>query len=274
MSWTAYKIVLRLESPMHMGQAKMGNLQITRPYVHGKALWGALTARITRETTPARAEDYQTVGKQVNDELAFSYFYPATGEEVDLWPWDDPERFAWRFLGSYASTALDYSQNSALDGSLHETEFIAPYTRDGQPVNPVNLVGYIFEQTEGTLPWKDALHKLQIGGERTYGWGRVRLSDCSPAQSLFEYNLDLTGARPVVAVPEEGVLLAHARAHGERTIPAQGRVVPLVGRETKNAGQHGQDVVMAAVCWEPGSRAQAHVRVRIGENGIWEAGLP
>ena len=272
MSWTAYKIVLRLESPMHMGQAKMGNLQITRPYVHGKALWGALTARITRETTPARAEDYQTVGKQVNDELAFSYFYPATGEEVDLWPWDDPERFAWRFLGSYASTALDYSQNSALDGSLHETEFIAPYTRDGQPVK---LVGYIFEQEGCNLPWQDALNRLQVGGERTYGWGRVRVESCQevePTEKLFgRYALDLSAARPVVSLPEDANLLAHTLAHGDQAIPAQGRVVPLVGRETRSAHEHGRSVILTAICWEPGSCTLGQTQVQIDHHGIWTA---
>ena len=110
---------------MHMGRTKLGNLQITRPYVHGKSLWGALTARITRDT-PSLDNNYQEVGQRVSEELAFSYFYPTISDEVTLWPWDDAERFAWHFLGSYASTALNYNQNSAAEGSLHETEFIAP----------------------------------------------------------------------------------------------------------------------------------------------------
>ena len=45
MAWRAYKIVLRLRSPLHIGRGKVGNLQRTRPYVAGRNLWGALTAR-------------------------------------------------------------------------------------------------------------------------------------------------------------------------------------------------------------------------------------
>ena len=270
MSWTAYKIVLRLQTPMHIGRAKLGNLQVTRPYVHGKALWGALTARITRESTPARAQDYRDIGGQVNEELAFSYFYPALDEEVDLWPWGDPEQFAWRYLGSYTSTALNYSQNSAAEGSLHETEFIAHTTREGKSVY---LIGCIFEQEGCDLPWKDALARLQIGGERTYGWGRVTLHrEHPPVSTLFgRYDLELEGDRPVVTIDKNGVLLAHTRAHGDGAILANGRVVPLVGRETCSANKHGRHVTKAAICWEPGSTVGEQASLQIGKNGIWEA---
>lgn len=277
MAWNDYKIVLRLQAPMHIGQARSGNLQITRPYVHGKALWGALTARITRDN-PHFNNDYVGVGKKVNKQLAFSYFYPTTGQDVTLWPWEDPEQFAWRFLGSYASTALDYSQNSAEEGSLHETEFISPRTREGEPVN---LVGYIFEQEGCTLPWRAALDRLQLGGERTYGWGRVTLQgQPQPASDLFGLALHLSEDRPGITLPQGKTLLAHARAHdnGGRAVQAKGRVVPLVGRETTSAGEHGRAHSSAVVCWEPGSSVQkadssvqkATLLLRIGNNGVWE----
>jgi len=269
MSWIAYKIVLRLQTPMHIGRAKLGNLQATRPYVHGKALWGALTARITRESTPARAQDYQAIGRQVTEQMAFSYFYPTTGEEVTLWPWDDRERFAWRFLGSYASTALNYSQNSAQEGSLHETEFIAPRTWNGQPVY---LVGYIFQKEGSALPWRDALQRLQIGGERTYGWGRVNWSgEAQPALTLFDYPLDLSRARPVISIPKDKPLLAHALAHGEGAISVIGRLAPLVGRETRAANAHGRHLSSAIICWEPGGRVEHETRVAIDRFGLWYA---
>ncbi|MGB9873322.1 MAG: hypothetical protein ACPLYD_16895, partial [Anaerolineae bacterium] len=132
MTCAVYKIVFRLLSPLHCGWFKQGNVQRTRPYVTGKILWGALTARLTRDV-PDLGGDYVMVGQRVNAELAFTYLYPATGQDVDLWPWGDPDEFAWRYLNSYAGTALDYDRNAAEEGSLHETEFIAPVTRDGQP---------------------------------------------------------------------------------------------------------------------------------------------
>ncbi len=271
MSWTAYRVVFRLLTPMHMGATKLGNLQTTRPYVHGKALWGALTARLTRDHS-SLGGDYAAVGRRVNEELAFSYFYPTVGDQVELWPWDDPDRFAWRFLGSYASTALNYSQNSAEEGSLHETEYIAPMTRDRQS-RPVNLVGYIFEGEGCALPWKDAASRLQMGGERTYGWGRVELISCkATTTALFDLiPMTLDGARPCLHLTEDIAILAHALASGENAVATRGPLVPLVGRETLGADSHGRHIPTAKICWEPGSKITSAMSVMIGQHGIWEA---
>ncbi|HEC35021.1 MAG TPA: CRISPR-associated protein [Anaerolineae bacterium] len=272
MIWSACKVRLRLLTPMHIGQSKQGNLQRTRPYVHGRALWGALTARITRDNSTFDG-DYQAVGKRVNDELAFSYFYPATEDRVDCWPWEDAGRFAWSFLGSYTGTALEYSRNAAAEGSLHETEFIAPTTRDGRPVC---LIGYIFARTDCSLLWEQALNRLQIGGERTYGWGRVVCDSClAEATTLFgRYALDLRHDRPVVTLEAGNRLLAHAHAYGDGAISATGRVLPLVGRETRAANAHGRHYSQAVVCWEPGSVVKSAGQVVIGPYGIWEAVSP
>jgi len=269
MSWTAYRIFLRLLTPVHIGAAKLGNLQTTRPYIHGKALWGGLTARLARDN-PALNGDYAGVGRRVNEELAFSYFYPATGDEVDLWPWDDFDRYAWHYLGSYASTALNYSQFSAEEGSLHETEFIAPATRDGRPVF---FVGYVCEREGCSLPWQAALTRLQLGGERTYGWGRLALSAITPATADFfgRWELDLHGDRPGARLDAGGHLLAHTLADGAGAARVRGRLAPLVGRETTDAAAHGRNLSRALICWEPGSVVEAGAAFAIGPNGIWRA---
>src|SRR5439155_24257778 len=125
--------------------------------------------------------DYNEIGKQVDQQLAFTYFYPSPlPDSVPLWPWTKQwDKFAWSFLGSYASTALVNAHN-AESGSLHETEYIAPYLRHEEPnqePSPVYLVGYIFAEENCELPWRKVLDKLQLGGERSYGWGRVQLKD-------------------------------------------------------------------------------------------------
>jgi len=271
MSWNAYKIVLRLRSPMHIGQTKLGNLQRTRPYVLGKNLWGALTSRITRDSTPAKNDDYRRVGQQVNDELAFSYFYPTSDEQIGLWPWDDPDQFSWQYLGAYASTALNYLQNSAEEGSLHETEFIAPTTRSGKVVN---LVGYIFEKEDCSLPWKMALNRLQMGGERTYGWGRVDLCHISSGTTdvFGYYSLHLTGDRPgLMPNGNKRPLLAHTLAVGTNAVMAQGRLAPVVGRETRIANAHGRELSTASVCWEPGAVYEGSDLLEISPYGFWHA---
>jgi hypothetical protein len=85
MTWTAYHVTLRLLAPMHIGWRKLGNLQQTRPYVTGRNLWGALTARLTRELG---SNKYEFVGKQVDDCMRFTYFYPSVSKDnVEPWPW-------------------------------------------------------------------------------------------------------------------------------------------------------------------------------------------
>ncbi len=208
MTWTAYQVSFRLLSPLHIGWRKLGNLQQTRPYVTGRGLWGALTARLTRELG---GSNYQEIGKQIDEQLAFTYFYPSTqpdypptqSDDAFLWPWSDRwDEFSWTFLGSYASTALENARNAEA-GSLHETEFIAPYTRNStsdEESVPVYLVGYIFEQDTCNLSWQRALSKLQLGGERGYGWGRIHRESCKAIKNGkgFGYDLSCAGDRPQI----------------------------------------------------------------------------
>jgi len=267
---------------MHIGQAKIGNVQRTRPYVTGRVLWGALTLRLTRDRFhgqgPAnRFEQYNPVGREVQDYLAFTYFYPTTNRDgnVTCWSWD--EGFPPRFLSTYASTALTYPQQSADEGTLHEVEFISPRTLDSG--EQVYLVGYVFVQ-EGAPAWQPALRRLQLGGERGYGWGRVDLvGDPDPwdGKPLFDgrYTVDPDAWPPVLTAGENAYLLAHALAaeFGERkpVQGVQGEIEPLVGRETDPDGRFGVQVSEARICYAPGSKVVEGSRFRIGPYGVWEA---
>lgn len=266
MAWTMYLVTFRLLSPLHVGWFKQGNLQRTRPYLSGKALWGALTARLTR----MGKGDYKEIGKQVNEWLAFSYFYPSTEVgHVSLWPWEgQANEFTWRYLSSYASTALNYTQNSAEEGSLHETEYISPYTREGEPVY---LVGYIFEKEGCLLEWQEALKRLQLGGERTYGWGRVQLIGEPQKPDAFwpGWGVNLSEGRPTLDSEEVASLYAHLR-YSDAADPVQGTLEPLVGRETHVADEHGQQIKFHGLTWAPGSRCKGAMTVQIGEFGILE----
>ncbi len=266
MAWKMYHVAFRLLAPLHVGWFKQGNLQRTRPYVTGKTLWGALTARLTRD---GNRNDYQTVGTQVSQFLAFSYFYPSTRpDRVVFWPWENVEKFAWRYLNTYASTALNCDQNSAEEGSLHETEYIAPYTREGEPVY---LVGYLLEQQGCSLKWKDALSRLQLGGERTYGWGRVQVQDDpQEAQNFWPgWKVDLTGPRPRLEAQAEATLYAHL-SHSNSLPNLGGALEPLVGRETEKADQFGRRIVPLGLAWAPGARLMESHPLQIADFGLWQ----
>ncbi len=266
--WRAHRLVFELLSPLHVGWRKLGNLQATRRYVPARAVWGALTARIVRD---AGGCNYDAVGTAVNSELAFTYLYPsARPDGVETWPWQIDE-FDWRFLGSYAGTALTDGRK-AEEGMLHETEYIASRTRDG---GPVFLIGYIFVHENSTLRWCEALRRLQFGGERSYGWGRVRTIAVEHEEVLTAYPelvWQLEGRRPTATVAQNGRLLAHARGKG---IACQGMVEPLLGRVTStSSGAFGEYPSEAVVCWEPGSTLESTCTFEIGPFGIWEAISP
>lgn len=275
MTWTAYQVTFKVLSPLHIGWHKLGNLQRTRPYVTGRSLWGALTARLTRES---RSNEYESFGQKVDRELAFTYFYPSTKQDtVTLWPWPDRwDTFAWTFLGSYAGTALENGRGAEA-GSLHETEFIAPRTRDGEPVF---LVGYFFAKDTCQLLWENALGKVQLGGERGYGWGRVRLEHCREIkaeagqyQYIFDnpeahrYIFDGSREHPLLTTTNETQLLAHMYA--EEADEGRGTIEPLIGRETTGNASFGKTITKAEICWTPGSKTTAEEKFYIRQKGIW-----
>jgi hypothetical protein len=262
----------------------VGNLQRTRHYVIGRVLWGALTMRLTRDAAHGRgsAADssvYQDFGERVHRSLAFTYFYPAakSGDGYQVaWPWPDESHFRHSFLSSYSGTALAYPHQSAATGMLHEVEFISPNTLDKGEA--VFLLGYVFEKDGSELAWLAAFKRLQLGGERGYGWGDVELIEASKLKKgrLFDGKVAFVdgGDLPMIHLPaaEEmpGRLLAHTLANH---LPADGEVEPLVGREWRSTNLRyryaGQHVSFSNVCFTPGSMVRQALDFAIGEFGVW-----
>lgn len=91
MAWTFYELRFRLLSPLHIGHQKIGNIQRTRHYVPARVLWGALTARLTRDGRARRLAnvgegDYVGMGTLVKEQIAFTYFYPAVAGQPPVFP--------------------------------------------------------------------------------------------------------------------------------------------------------------------------------------------
>lgn len=284
MTWQAYHVRFRLCSPMHIGNGKTGNLQRSYSFVTGRVFWGALAMRITRSSPEFLKEKgheaYRIVGEQIHNEIAFTYFYPtlrrSDGTDDVLWPWHKPEHFRRRVLRGYASTALSYPAQSAEEASLHETEFISPWTIEETP-QQVFLTGYVFIKEGLNLKWRPALERLQFGGERSYGWGDVYLEECSllkGAVELFNGKAQFVdGQEPIIRYTEDMDmrLFAHTKAG---SVEANGNIEPLVGREWRaDLPQNryaGQYLAFHSVCFTPGSRLLNPCDFRIGKYGVWE----
>jgi hypothetical protein len=293
MHWNAYLVLFRLLSPLHIGWRKVGNLQQTRPYLPGRNLRGALAARLTRDF--GEKQDYQETEEKIDKFLRFTYFYPAALTDIQkfyselvagtdfkktdwLWPWKDPEKFSWLFLDSYASTAIS-DKRTAEEGALHETEFISHRTKEDKQVG---LVGYAFARNDCNLPWKEVLNRLQFGGERTYGWGRVALWGREPKKlkaeeskiKCFGYTVypgrskdDTFGGGPVFSLEKEEFLLAHTKAE---VVECQGAIEPVAGRTTKDGAFFGREISMAEICWVPGSKVKQAAKFCLVKEGLWE----
>jgi len=298
MPWTTYQVILRLHTPLHIGRGRVSYLQRARPYVTGRVLRGALVSRVGRNNPNLLSNDprdpYRCVSKTFAQYLTFTYFYPALEkkEEPGKWevcfPWKCEARFRRRFLSSYTAAALEYPQQTAAEGLLYETEFIAPYTLDKG--DPVYLMGYIFVD-EARLPcdkydWKAAFRRLQLGGERGYGWGDVRLIDngiqqVSGNDKLFgQICFDPNTKRPIVTLEKDQPVLAHTDA---KAGALAGPVEPVVGREwradnekkNKNKRIHvGQHLPFDGVRFAPGSVVSNKSDFVIGEGGYWQQQPP
>lgn len=267
MGWQRYELVFRLLAPLHVGWRQTGNLKQTRGYAPGKNLWAALTARLTREAGKgADGSAYVEIGRAVQQHFCCGYLYPTLSNAASYkshYPWE--EDFGYLFLDSYVSAALNYPSQSAANGLLHETEFIAPCTRTGEPVY---LTGALFVKdnlSDDLRGWKDALSKLQLGGDRNYGWGRVKLIRCQPDD---QYD----GGEPRVQVARGDLLTAHLNAENAENVT--GAVEPLIGWERNNdsgAGANWRLSKAATICYAPGSMVDAAATFAIGPYGIWEA---
>ncbi len=259
MAWQHYRLSFRLLSPLHIGYRKVGNLMQTRPYVPGKVLWAALTARLVRNAKHgAKRSDYQEVEEQLRQHFRFGYLWPSLdGEDLYL-PWEY-EDFDYLLLGSYASTALDHVRHAALEGQLRETEFLAPVARTGETVY---LLGDLWVQ-EDNLPaevrrWKDVLRFLMLGGARGYGWGRVKLAfllndGTAGEKTIAGYTWEDANGQVLVHLPKDQRLTAHALAAGEQAVTGvEGPVEPRGGWERREDGYRlARDVRIA---YEPGAR--------------------
>jgi len=254
----------------------VGNLMRTRPYVPGKVIWAALTARLTRDyLSSSNPQNYKTIGEAIKIKFRFGYLWPSLDGDVPCFPWEH-EAFDYTFLGSYVSTALDYGRGAAEEGSLHETEFLAPYTRDEGL--PVFLVGDLWVR-EDSLPdnlkhWQKALERVQLGGERVYGWGRVRLIISQKEKS--GQGSTVTGLRwqeqdgeVAIVVPAGRCLLAHALAESLLRDDVSGPIDLLSGWERDNKDpKRIWRLSRVKIAYAPDAKAKRELRLKLNPWGV------
>ncbi len=302
--------MFKAKSGIHIGCRKLGMINQTRYFIPGKTIWGAVTAILSRKFMEVYDDKiYDDFKNFVRDHLIFSYFYPVVNENILYLLYEkelkfgnmSKEEFENKFISSYVSTAVDPASKTSEDGSLHEFEYISPKTRDG---DEVCFTGYLFfneggnrqifikelnndiviEKSGREVQLFREIEKIQVGGERNYGFGWLELNE--PKDRKFYYSGEVEMYNSKVKIDLKDLTLKNSGSNDMLALShvlinpdfefelIQGDIEPMVGREwnTKGAGQNPQFDGVALV---PGTKFRLKkdtklTKLTISKYGIWQ----
>jgi hypothetical protein len=300
-------MIVEARSGIHIGYTKLGFIQRTRYYLHGKSMWGAVAEALTRALYNAPDYcQYIAVGKFVEGHLKFSYFFPTFKRHEDAFIPNlstlkygigalqlGQNEFETTFVSSPASTSIKPESSSAEEASLHAMEYLNPVVRHDNRIRKVYFAGYLFA-LEGTseslclqctaddiliscgaksVSLRDVLSDFQIGGERGYGKGRLKLPqgglvkipcDCKLwGQYAVKYSNDGLSLEIEKNMP----IFAHLLARGLEGCDIHGELEPMTGRVYKEGAGSGRKIVCDGVFYIPGSVVKDALCVHIGKYG-------
>lgn len=283
MNWKCFDLTFSIKSAIHIGYRKIGLLQRTRYYVPGKNLWAALTARMTPILRNSPSEsDYREVSDILRQNTIFSYFYlrdskreffPEFKRGIGLSYGDlSQDEFEWRFITSVPTTAIDHEIGSTEYGSLHEVEVITGNDRKNE--KQMYLGGHLFVREQENLNSREDDVFLEdesivqilkegifVGGERSYGFGKVCLEKFQETKDS-EYQLKDT---VLLRINEGTPIRSHLRvAEG---IYMKGEIEAFSGREWCNKGS-GRKKSQPLIAWVPGSVVMSNYLLEVGEFGV------
>jgi hypothetical protein len=276
-------MMFELLSPLHVGFHKVGSVQRTRHYIPARNLL-ASSAETFVHNGLFRCS-YQGALRWVQEHFAFSYFFVTETQELIPRYTESglkygevgKDSFERRYISAHVTTAIEASDGSAEDGSLHEVEFISPYTLDApQDPKKTRMSGCVFVREDAwelvgdEIALRGQLTELQVGGERRYGFGRLRLrpADWKPSESLSGSGPMIDGSRPQIKMVEGDCFRAHVPVGDAQ---ARGMIEPLVGRETRTDSRtYGRTLTRSGICWVPGSICDGTATFDFSEEGIWK----
>ncbi len=232
-------------------------------------------------------------------------------EEAGVWMYGGMHQseFERVFLTGYGSTAIDPKYTAAQKASLHEVQFLMPRVRYDDNIVPVYFQGYLFVQEEApsetdksfrlvaesddikltvvsdgekrTVSISQLLEFLQVGGERTYGYGRLALLPkrfCQTTGDLWSiYAVETSEKYPglkITAKCATQAIPAHLQIAQAEKYSIEGVVEPIVSRQwgKSNGGNGrgaGEHLAYMGTCFVPGSALKTgEMRVSVGPYGI------
>ena len=254
-----YELQFKAQSPIHIGYRKIGTLKTTRYYIPGKAMWGALTAHITRSLYENPFENhnnyYNDVGKFIKTYIKLTYFFPKVNgtiycpqytEDGLTYGGQSKSEFERDFIYSRVGTAID-TTGTAEDRSLHETEYIRDTVNVTNDIKKVHWVGYCIveekeahglqitgindkdfsietETDERKISFSDCILTLTVGGERNYGFGKLHFKCMKKSEKIFDNKCE---GEKILA----DFALGHVAYEPGQDVEYVGDLEPVVGRD-------------------------------------------
>lgn len=293
MSWTLYRWVWQLCSPLHIGITPSGSLNRTRLYIPARNMWAALTAEIARCRSGTSFPDYQNVGQELQDHVRLSYLFPAEKVDDQWCAWLPQYRkaglfwhrehggipplahrsFRQRLLTTRPGTAIEPVSDSAEEGTLREFELISPWWHCSKEKNvPVSvaMVGYLLckgNDSKGNDICKKLLSikKIYVGGDTRYGLGYLQRVDKADNLQLegqfFGNTFESSNEIPIV---QTNRVLAHVVAQGVSLL--SGNMECISGWDMISGGMKSP-----LLTWKPGSGSDQECKFVIQEDGTWKA---
>jgi len=297
-SWNTYKLTFKAKSPIHIGAYKTGMIQYTRHYIPAMTMWGAITSKLTKAIFDSpSSKDYETVGEFCNKCLLASYFFPMIEEDDILIPKYKEQKwmygnnmlqteFEGTFLSGYGSTAIDPSFAVAKEASLHEIQFLLPQVYYKKAIKKVCFRGYLIikegEYNKDCYSFSvvnkgdrigltanvlnncvdidifELLNFIQVGGERTYGYGKLVLEKPIPTDKLWDNcSIDKSKELPIlkISAQNESIFLpTHLKIPKElNKYHIYGKLEPLVSRRWCKDRGAGRYINKLETCFIPGS---------------------
>ena len=279
MGWTCYLVELEARSPVHIGWHSLGLIERTRYYIPGRAIWGGMAAGLAPVlNAPAGVPQmYRQMEACLASNFRTSYFFPLDGAGKCLRPRYEPSglkygsmtaaAFENRFVYSQSSAALDPASFTALDGALHEFEFLA------SPIGKLVFQGYWLAC--GPLTRECLLkgaENLRIGADRKYGWGELSIRSCAAIPdnrifSDFTLRVDVHCLGPTVELTGKAFLPAHLSQASAVNGPC-GDLELLGGRSWGEGSGSGQFLEKPDLFWAPGSQVSGG-QYQIAPQGTW-----
>jgi len=239
--------------------------------------------------------NYSEVEKYINKDVVITYFYPSldrtgrnplipeyTDEGIKYGDTYSESQFEKIFIHSFGQTAIEPSSLTAEDGSLHETEYISPVVEEENQSKSVYFVGYLIVKNNSDRGkiWKikdssppnlrDVMREISVGGEKRYGFGRLRLLSFSPLGDegrVFGFQITEKKERVCITIPKGKPISAHLAVNDDLKI--KGDLEPLVGWELKSDGYKLYQLHNKYnLFWIPGSITEEDLEVKFERYGI------